>query len=179
MPSPFKHLIFRSSFTYYYKRKIISYHLKGKLLNNITFFFCAEPKIMFRSEFIPGDADRKTAGSQVFPVLGFRIKECDKGAPRPWSEVMRCHPDLFIGEGRVSPNTPQGIGSALSLGKCLEPWKEKQQRQWRRRDQRVWVRKERFQEVQRKGLRTSPSPSAVTPPTNSLAPLEYLPGVPT
>lgn len=27
--------------------------------------------------------------------------------------------------------------------------------------------------------RTSPSPSAVTPPTNSLAPLEYLPGVPT
>lgn len=56
------------------------------------------------------------AGSWVLVVHVFRIKECVEEAPRPRSKVVRCHPGLFRGKGKVSFNTPQGRGAALCLG---------------------------------------------------------------
>ena len=63
------------------------------------------------------------SGAQLFLVLVLRIRECVEEAPRLWSMVVKCHPDLFRGEGKVSPNTVQGRGLALSLGECLESWR--------------------------------------------------------
>lgn len=78
---------------------------------------------MSEGEFIPGDADGKRAGSQVFLVLGFRIKEWVEEACSPWSGGMRCHQGLFRGEGKLFSQTPpQSRGPALGLGTCWESW---------------------------------------------------------
>lgn len=75
----------------------------------------------------------------------------------------------LVQRGRVS------VPKALSLGKYLESWNRRPQRQWRR-SQRKQVRKEYFPEVADERTERTSSPSSIsTSPTNSLVPLGHLP----